>query len=65
MQHPEHICRFNDEPQSCECYDKGHEAGQRNILTQLLKDMEGRDRLSSAEVGEAVKGMLRELEATN
>jgi len=23
MNHPEHICRFNDAPQTCECYDAG------------------------------------------
>lgn len=27
MKHPEHICRFNDEPQICECYDTGFNAG--------------------------------------
>lgn len=26
MKHQEHICRFNDAPQSCECYDKGFDA---------------------------------------
>ena len=24
MNHPEHICRFNDAPQTCECYDAGY-----------------------------------------
>ena len=24
MTHPEHICRFNDSPQTCECYDEGY-----------------------------------------
>ncbi len=27
MKHPDHICRFNDAPQSCECYDTGYEKG--------------------------------------
>lgn len=38
--HPEHICRFNDEPQSCECYDKGYEEGKRmegESIQQLRK----------------------------
>jgi len=24
MNHPEHFCRFNDAPQTCECYDAGY-----------------------------------------
>jgi len=35
--HPEHICRFNDEPQSCECYDKGYEEGKRMERYALFK----------------------------
>ena len=27
MNHPDHICRFNDAPQTCECYDAGYKDG--------------------------------------
>ncbi len=25
--HPKHICRFNDPPQECDCFDAGYEKG--------------------------------------
>jgi hypothetical protein len=33
--HPEHICRFNDHPQSCECYDKGYEKCKIEMLSTI------------------------------
>lgn len=42
MKHPEHICRFNDEPQTCDCYDLGYIAGAkeyREKVADLLDDM--------------------------
>jgi len=38
--HPNHICRFNDGEQSCECYDKGFNDGREILrdLPALLKD---------------------------
>ena len=35
MKHEEHICRFNDGDQSCDCYDAGYEAGEEK---QKLKN---------------------------
>jgi len=32
MNHPEHICRFNDAPQTCECYDAGYKDGDREAV---------------------------------
>ena len=31
MNHPEHICRFNDAPQTCECYDAGFEKAEQEM----------------------------------
>jgi len=46
MNHPEHICRFNDGPQNCECYDAGYkeaivEEGKRveNTPHPMLPDI--------------------------
>lgn len=27
MKHPDHICRFNDGEQTCDCYDEGYVEG--------------------------------------
>ncbi len=27
--HEEHLCRFNDGEQSCDCYNKGYEDGKK------------------------------------
>jgi hypothetical protein len=35
QKHPEHICRFNDYPQSCECYDKGYEKCKIEMLSTI------------------------------
>ena len=32
MNHPEHICRFNDALQTCECYDSGYKDGDREAV---------------------------------
>jgi hypothetical protein len=37
MKHPNHICRFNDGKQSCECYDKGFEAGRKETAKEIKK----------------------------
>ena len=34
--HPEHICAFNDEPQSCDCYDKGYDRGVYEATTECV-----------------------------
>lgn len=36
MKHPEHICRLNDPPQSCDCYDTGFEAGKREAKEEAF-----------------------------
>ena len=38
MKHPEHICRFNDSPQSCECYDTGYERGRAEMAYDPTSD---------------------------
>jgi hypothetical protein len=35
--HPDHICRFDDPPQSCDCYDSGYEQGKRDMANDLLQ----------------------------
>jgi len=37
--YPEHICRFNDPPQVCECYDEGFKAQQRELIEKFLKKL--------------------------
>ncbi len=42
MNHPEHICRFNDAPQTCECYDEGYKqalAEERDRVRDKIKSM--------------------------
>lgn len=41
MKHPEHICRFNDAPQSCDCYDAGYEEGLKKAVETYGKCLEG------------------------
>jgi len=38
MKHPEHICRFNDAPQSCDCYDAGYIAGGKDEKNRLFNN---------------------------
>jgi len=41
MNHPEHICRFNDAPQTCECYDAGFDqarAEERERVMGIIKE---------------------------
>ena len=35
--HPDHICRFNDEPQSCDCYDTGYMDGYNARTQEVAK----------------------------
>ena len=37
MNHPDHICRFNDAPQTCECYDAGYKEAEQELLNKILK----------------------------
>lgn len=37
MKYPEHICRFNDGKQSCECYDKALEELKKKIKRLAVK----------------------------
>ena len=39
MNHKEHICRFNDGEQTCECYDKGFEAGRNSMKEEILSKL--------------------------
>ena len=36
MNHPEHICRFNDAPQTCECYDAGYKEAEQERLEEVV-----------------------------
>lgn len=38
MKHPEHICRFNDGSQSCDCYDSGFEEGKKQEREEIKQD---------------------------
>lgn len=40
--HDEHICRFNDFPQVCECYEAGLSQAKAEQLEEILKKIEGR-----------------------
>lgn len=35
--HPEHLCRFNDGEQTCECYDKGIDQERQRIREEVEK----------------------------
>jgi hypothetical protein len=66
MKHPEHICGFNDAPQSCECYDSGYDAAMKAVkerVAVLLSAFDGipEDQLSDADRG--YKSALKDLEA--
>ena len=37
--HEEHICRFNDFPQSCDCYDKGYQKAVAEYQDKLLSGL--------------------------
>jgi len=37
MNHPDHICRFNDAPQTCECYDAGYKDGVAEERERMVK----------------------------
>lgn len=39
MKHQEHFCRFNDGEQTCECYDKGFEAGKDSMKKEILNKL--------------------------
>lgn len=42
MKHEEHICRFNDGEQSCDCYDEGYEKAKADIkksITGVLRQI--------------------------
>lgn len=39
MKHPEHICRFNDAPQGCDCYDNGYQQGVKDAIASLPEKM--------------------------
>lgn len=35
----EHICRFNDEPQVCECFVAGVKAGEKSIDKKIISQL--------------------------
>jgi hypothetical protein len=35
QKHPDHICRFNDGEQECDCYDKGFQAGRSSTIAEI------------------------------
>jgi len=35
MKHADHICRFNDHPQTCDCYDSGYEKGVADTFARV------------------------------
>ncbi len=37
--HPEHICAFNDAPQSCDCFDAGFEKGRQEGAAQFKESV--------------------------
>ena len=47
MNHPEHICRFNDAPQTCECYDAGYKQAlaeeRKRVVMEIRKRMPSHD----------------------
>ena len=40
MNHPDHICRFNDAPQTCECYDAGYKDGVAGEKARVRGEIE-------------------------
>jgi len=38
MKHPEHICRFNDAPQSCTCYDSGYDDAIQSVRGRVVTE---------------------------
>ena len=36
MKHEDHICRFNDGEQTCDCYDAGYEKGRESMREKIL-----------------------------
>jgi hypothetical protein len=49
QKHPDHICRFNDAPQNCDCYAEGHQAAIEEcvrVAEGMLLFVEGDNRLS-------------------
>lgn len=59
--HPEHLCRFNDGEQTCECYDKGIEQERQRIKEEVEK-MKKRDILIGsfwAGYNEAIEDILK------
>ena len=44
--HPEHICRFNDSPQSCDCYDNGYEDGLMQAV-EVVEKMKSKQKIDN------------------
>ena len=68
QKHPEHICRFNDAPQECDCYSKGYDKGLHEMALKVdkhfvdfLKATESawlREMIGEAAVKKALKGIV-------
>lgn len=39
MKHPDHICRFNDAPQSCDCYDTGYDDAIQSVRERVEAEL--------------------------
>lgn len=35
IKYPKHICRFNDYPKVCKCYDEGFKAGREELIEEI------------------------------
>ena len=60
--HPEHICRFNDGEQTCECYDSGFIEGLTEALT-LLPNPNGNFKYLSEDVEEFVRQVRKAIQS--